>query len=275
MAGMADASIHSRVIALALTTLLLLPVSTSAIAADHEDLDAALIDAAWANDVERAIELIAQGADVNHKDETEQSAYLIATSEGYDELLDLTLAHGGDVASLDSYRGTGLIRAAERGHATTVGRLIAAGIDVDHVNRLGWTALHESIILGDGSARYIDTVRTLVAGGANVELATGGGEMPLELAVSRGHEQVATTIEQALDSEPINDPDAALLRAATTGDADAVALALRAGAEPETRDEQGRSPLLLAALADHLDVARLLVALGADADAVDDRGDTS
>ena len=53
--------------------------------------------------------------------------------------------------SKDTFNGTGLIRAAERGHADIVGRLIQADVEVDHVNNLGWTALHEAIILGDGT----------------------------------------------------------------------------------------------------------------------------
>ena len=94
--------------------------------------------------------LIAAGADVNAKDKTKQSAYLISTSEGYLDLLDLTLEHGADVDSLDKYDGTGLIRAAERGHHDIVGRLLQTDIDVDHVNNLGWVALHEAIMLGNG-----------------------------------------------------------------------------------------------------------------------------
>jgi ankyrin repeat protein len=84
---------------------------------------------------------------VNAKDETVQSAYLIATSEVGDDprLLDLTLANGADVGSLDSYDGTGLIRAADRGYTEIVARLLETDIDVDHVNRLGWTALLEAI----------------------------------------------------------------------------------------------------------------------------------
>ena len=70
----------------------------------------------------------------------------------------------------DSYNGTGLIRAADRGHAAVAGRLVQAGVAVDHVNRLGWTALHEAIILGDGSGRYVDTVRVLVAADADLRL---------------------------------------------------------------------------------------------------------
>ena len=91
-------------------------------------LNQQLIAAAWDNDLRRARALIARGADVNAKDNTVQSAYLVATSEGYLELLNLTLEHGADVDSKDSFNGTGLIRAADRGHADIAGRLVQAKI---------------------------------------------------------------------------------------------------------------------------------------------------
>ena len=76
----------------------------------------ALIAAAYGNRLDVAGLLVDAGADVNAKDETQQSAYLISTSEvGEDpRLLQLTLRNGANVNSLDSYNGTGLIRAAER-----------------------------------------------------------------------------------------------------------------------------------------------------------------
>ena len=238
------------------------------------ELDVQLIDAAWANDVEAARRLIEAGADVNAKDRTEQSAYLIATSEGYTDLLELTLEEGADVRSLDSYRGTGLIRAAERGHARVVGRLLQTGIDIDHVNRLGWTALHEAIILGEGTERYVDTVRLLVAEGADLELAPArDGIVPIEHARMREQTRVVETLTRGMTPPP-PDPDAALLAAAAAGDADAAAHAIRAGAALEARDAQGRTPLLLAAAEERVDVARLLVALGANPDAQDGRQDT-
>jgi len=234
-----------------------------------------LIEAAWDNDVPRARRLIKAGADVNDKDDTQQSAYLIATSEGRLKLLELTLRHGADVGSLDSFRGTGLIRAADRGHAEIVGRLLQADIDVDHVNNLGWTALHEAIILGDGGQRYLDTVRVLVAGGADVELESErDGIAPIDHARTGGHVKIAATLGAALARTPVPDPDASLLRAATSGDPDRAALALRAGADPEARDARRRTPLLLAVTRGRLAVARLLVALGADPDALDDQHDT-
>ncbi len=238
-------------------------------------LDQPLRDAAWANDVTTAAELIFSGADVNAKDVTEQSAYLIATSEGYLGLLELTLAHGADLSSLDSYRGTGLIRAAERGHADIVGRLLRAGIEVDHVNRPGWTALDEAIVYGDGGSDYVDTVRALVAGGADLGRVAGDGRTPLQNAQRLGQEAVSATLAAGGEQPAPGDAAAELLRAAAAGQTDAVAAALRAGAPIESRDPHGRTPLLLAALADHVDVARLLVLLGADPDAQDAQRDSA
>lgn len=243
-------------------------------AAEQASLDARLRAAAWDDDVDRARRLLRRGADPNAQDATQQSAYLIATSEGYLELLELVLRNGADVGSLDSYEGTGLIRAAERGHALVVGRLLATPIEVDHVNNLGWVALHEAIVLGDGSERYVDTVRALVAGGADLRIPSErDGVLPLDHAEQRGQAAVAATLRRGLEG-PVRQPADALLRAAANGDADLAAVAIRSGAGLEVRDEAGRTPLLLAATHDRVDVARLLVALGADPDALDDRHDT-
>ncbi|WP_242001546.1 ankyrin repeat domain-containing protein [Kribbella steppae] len=234
-----------------------------------QQADQQLIAAAWKNDVPTARRLIEAGADVNAVDDTLQSAFLIAASEGYLDLLELTLQNGADVRSLDSYRGTALIRAAERGHAAVVGRLLRAGVTVDHVNRLGWTALHEAVLLGDGSPRYVDTVRLLIAAGADRDLpAERDGTTPVQAA--RG--QVAAVLASKLP--PRDQAPAALLAAAEAGDANRVAAALAAGAPLESRDEHRRTALLLASLNNHVDVARLLVARGADPDAQDDRQDS-
>ncbi len=242
-------------------------------------LDRRLIDAAWDDDLGRARRLIAQGADVNAQDESQQSAYLIATSEGYVDLLELALSHGARVDATDGYDGTGVIRAAERGHGDVVGRLVREGVPVDHVNNLGWTGLHEAIILGDGGPRYLDTVRVLVASGADVTLPSArDGVRPIDHAGSRGYDAIAhlLSLAEAADHDQVarSAADRRLLAAAAAGDADAVALALRAGAHLETRDAHRRTPLLLASTHDRIEVARVLVALGADPDALDDRHDT-
>ncbi len=143
--------------------------------------------------------LIDAGADVNAKDSTEQSAYLIATSEVGDDsaLLELTLDGGADVNAKDSYNGTGLIRAADRGYVRIVRRLLETEIDVDHVNRLGWTALLEAIILGGGDERHTETVRVLVDGGVDVDLADGDGVTPLAHARNHGYTEIVSILGKA------------------------------------------------------------------------------
>src|SRR4051812_6106216 len=249
--------------------------SSSPSGAEQARLDAALREAAWKDDYARAKALVARGADVNAKDDTQQSAYLIAASEGRLALLRLALAHGARVDDKDSWDGTGLIRAAERGHGLVVGALLRAGIARDHVNRIGYQAIHEAVWLGRDTTTYVDTVRALVAGG--VELTRPSREeglTPLQMARHRGFERLTGVLVKATDTDPVDHPDDALLRAAARGDADGVALALRAGADLEARDTRQRTALLLAATGDHVDAARLLVSMGADPDALDDRHDT-
>ena len=157
----------------------------------------ALIAAAYANRVDIAQALIEAGADVNTQDRTRQSAYLISTSDGFADLLRLTLRHGADVRSTDSYNGTGLIRAADRGHVEVIRELLKTNIAIDHVNRLGWTALLEAIILGDGGERHTEVVGMLITAGANVNLADGSGVTPLAHARRRNQTRVIALLEAA------------------------------------------------------------------------------
>ena len=168
-------------------------------APERGDLARRRVGAAVAHDLAEARRVGADGADVNTKDVTQQSAYLIATSEVGDDprLLDLTLANGARVNDKDSYNGTGLIRAAERGFPRIVRRLLEAGIDRDHVNRLGWTALHEAVVLGDGGPDHVATVRALVRGGVDVNVPDGDGVRALAHAEQRGFAAIARILRAA------------------------------------------------------------------------------
>lgn len=164
----------------------------ASIAARDSSGATALVAAAYGNHLDIAERLLTAGADPNAKDETVQSAYLIATSEVGDDprLLRLTLKHGADVRSLDSWKGTGLIRAADRGFHRVIKVLLDTDIDIDHVNRIGYTALHEAVILGDGGPSHQRTVAALVAAGVDQSVKDPKGDTALDVARARGYTEI-------------------------------------------------------------------------------------
>ena len=148
--------------------------------------------AAYGNHLDVAADLVAAGADVNHKDRTTQSAYLISTAEVGDDprLLELALAHGADVDAKDSFNGTALIRAADRGYLQIVDRVIRAGVSLDHVNSLGWTALLEAVILGHGDEAHQKVVTRLVQAGVDQGVRDRDGRTALDHARQRGYTEI-------------------------------------------------------------------------------------
>jgi ankyrin repeat protein len=110
----------------------------------------------------------------------------------------IALEGGGNPRAVTSiYDGTALIAAAHLGHAEVVRRLIAAGAPLDHVNNLGWTALMESIALGDGGKNHTDTLEALVKAGADVNIADRSGVTPLQHARRRGYAAMVRVLESA------------------------------------------------------------------------------
>ena len=140
-------------------------------------------------------ELIAAGADVNAKDDIDDSPYLYAGAEGRIEILKMTLAAGADLKSTNRYGGTALIPAAHHGHPEAVRILLGTAIDKDHINKLGWTALLEAVILGDGGPTHTEIVRLLVEAGVNVNLADREGVTPLQHARRRGFREMVRILE--------------------------------------------------------------------------------
>jgi ankyrin repeat protein len=157
-------------------------------------LDQELIAAAKANNVPLVRDLIARGGNVNAKDALQDSAFLYAGAEGFNEVLRLTLAAGADAASTNRYGGTALIPASEHGHVETVQILIDAGVPVNHVNNLGWTAMQEAILLNSGGPRQREVVRLLLAAGADPDIRDPEGRTALQNAERLGFGEIAAIL---------------------------------------------------------------------------------
>ena len=138
------------------------------------------------------------GADLGALENDRYDAVTIAAVADDEATLALLLSLGASPSLVTSrYDGTALIAAAHLGHAGVVRQLIAAGAPLDHVNNLHWTAVIESIVLGDGGPRHQQTLEALDKAGASVKLADRSGNTPLALARSRGYEDMVRMLESA------------------------------------------------------------------------------
>ncbi len=144
-----------------------------------------------------ALRTLAQaGADLNALEGQAYDVVTIAAVADDPALLSLAIELGNDPGLTTSpYEGTALIAAAHLGHVEVVRRLIVAGAPLDHVNNLGWTALIEAVILGDGGADHQAVVRLLVEAGADRSIADRDGVTPLAHAQSRGFSEMVAILD--------------------------------------------------------------------------------
>ena len=142
--------------------------------------------------------LVKAGADPNALEGDRYDIVTIAAVANDVPTLEVALAIGARATNVTSiHDGTALIAAAHRGHAEVVRVLIEAKAPLDHVNNLGWTALIESIVLGDGGPRHTATLAELVGAGANVNIPDRNGMTPLHLAESHGYRTMADILKQS------------------------------------------------------------------------------
>lgn len=141
--------------------------------------------------------LLERGANINIRDHRSDNPLLYAGAEGLLDFVKVSIAAGADTAILNRFGGTALIPAADRGHVDIVKELLnTSDVNIDHVNNLGWTALLEAVILGDGGKQHQAIVQLLIQHGADINIADSNGITPLQHAQNRGYrEMVALLIE--------------------------------------------------------------------------------
>jgi len=147
---------------------------------------------------EAARTLLRLGANPNALEIDRYDIVTIAAVADDVPMLKIALEGGGSAKNITSrYDGTALIAAAHLGHVEVVKMLIEAKAPLNHINNLGWTALMEAVVLGNGGANHIATVRALVEAGADVNIADRQGTTPLQHARRRGYVEIARILENA------------------------------------------------------------------------------
>nr|WP_232248758.1 ankyrin repeat domain-containing protein [Streptacidiphilus rugosus] len=158
----------------------------------------ALLMASLADDVPLAEALLAAGADVDAQDNRRDNAWLVTGVTGSVPMMRALLPAGPDLTLTNRYGGVSVIPASERGHVGYVRAVLAeTSTDVDHVNRLGWTALLEAVILGDGGQVHQEIVEILLATGADPLLPDGEGVTARAHAERRGFLAMADVLRAA------------------------------------------------------------------------------
>ena len=152
--------------------------------------------AAFASHDDALTALATGGADMNALENRVYDVLTIAAVADDRELVSLAMTLGNKADLITSvYDGTALIAAAHLGHHDVVARLVAGGAPLDHINNLGWTALMEAVVLGDGGSDHIKTVQILVKAGADKSIADRDGVTPLQHAMARGYAEMVGILE--------------------------------------------------------------------------------
>ena len=153
--------------------------------------------AAFASNDDALRALAQAGADMNALEGHAYDVVTIAAVADDPELMALAIELGNDPGLTTSlYAGTALIAAAHLGRVAVVRRLIAAGAPLDHVNNLGWTALMEAVVLGDGGSDHQQVVHLLLDAGADPLISDRDGISPLSHARARGYSAMADILEK-------------------------------------------------------------------------------
>jgi ankyrin repeat protein len=142
--------------------------------------------------------LLKGGANPNALEGDRYDPLTIAAVQDDVEMVKILLEGGASAQNITSrYDGTALIAAAHLGHVEVVKMLIAAKAPLNRVNNLGWTALMEAIVLGNGDGKHTATVKALVEAGADVNIPDRNRISALQHARQRGYSEMARILEAA------------------------------------------------------------------------------
>jgi uncharacterized protein len=250
-------------------SLPLLEVLTSR-GVEQEQLDKLLIFAAQKDQTEIALHLIARGASVQAKDEAGHNALTYAVNECNEELIDRLTKKGATLEVPKTQKLVNpLLEAAARNNIEKVKRLLACGVDVNWSDANGKTPLGNVLSSGhygakDQSNRAAVAMLLLENGAQADAVLSFNRPEPLLFFVINGNDVrlAEFMIEKGADPNTVFGYSA--LGLAIQGDrVEMVRMLIAKGAQVNAKDEQGRTPLVMAAPRQNKEIIELLKAAGA------------
>ncbi|XP_034073913.1 ankyrin-3-like isoform X20 [Gymnodraco acuticeps] len=231
------------------------------------DINACYLRSARAGNLEKALDYLKNGVDINICNQNGLNALHLASKEGHVEVVAELIKHGANVDAATKKGNTALHIASLAGQNDVVKELVTHSANVNAQSQNGFTPLYMA-----AQENHMDVVHYLLDHGSSQSIATEDGFTPLAVALQQGHEQVVSLLLENDTKGKVRLP--ALHIAARKDDTKAAALLLQNdhNADVESKmmvnraTESGFTPLHIAAHYGNINVATLLMNRGAAVD---------
>ncbi|XP_076616474.1 ankyrin-3-like isoform X8 [Chaetodon auriga] len=231
------------------------------------DVNACYLRSARAGNLEKALDYLKNGVDINICNQNGLNALHLASKEGHVEVVAELIKHGANVDAATKKGNTALHIASLAGQAEVVKELVTHNANVNAQSQNGFTPLYMA-----AQENHMDVVQFLLDNGSSQSIATEDGFTPLAVALQQGHDQVVSLLLENDTKGKVRLP--ALHIAARKDDTKAAALLLQNdhNADVESKmmvnrtTESGFTPLHIAAHYGNINVATLLLNRGAAVD---------
>ena len=211
--------------------------------------------AAYDGDIEAIKQHLADGVDINSKNDIGRTPLDVAIAFKQSLITDLLRKHGGKTR--DELKAAESIEAAaELGNIEAVKQHLDDGTEVNVKDGTGRTPLHSAVWNG-----HKEIAKLLITAGADVNAKDSDDDTPLDEAVSEGEKEIANLLRKH------GGKHGTIHSAVSGGDVEAVKKFLSAGADVNAK-RYGWTPLCEAAINGHKEIAELLIKEGADVNAV-------
>ncbi|XP_035887630.1 ankyrin-2 isoform X23 [Phyllostomus discolor] len=233
----------------------------------RSDSNASFLRAARAGNLDKVVEYLKGGIDINTCNQNGLNALHLAAKEGHVGLVQELLGRGSAVDSATKKGNTALHIASLAGQAEVVKVLVKEGANINAQSQNGFTPLYMA-----AQENHIDVVKYLLENGANQSTATEDGFTPLAVALQQGHDQAVAVLLENDTKGKVRLP--ALHIAARKDDTKSAALLLQNDHNADVQSkmmvnrttESGFTPLHIAAHYGNVNVATLLLNRGAAVD---------
>ncbi|XP_032047253.1 ankyrin-3 isoform X5 [Aythya fuligula] len=235
------------------------PGSSQDVVSFLSDTNASYLRAARAGNLEKALDYLKSGVDINISNQNGLNALHLASKEGHVEVVSELIQRGASVDAATKKGNTALHIASLAGQAEVVKVLVTNRANVNAQSQNGFTPLYMA-----AQENHLEVVKFLLDNGASQSLATEDGFTPLAVALQQGHDQVVSLLLENDTKGKVRLP--ALHIAARKDDTKAAALLLQNDHNADVESKSGFTPLHIAAHYGNINVATLLLNRGAAVD---------